>query len=233
MAQLDPAQLRSRLAFDYDTVTRLRSRHLGPIEPFVSERAFARDATATPAEGAAGLVRLYRIHYRFPLLIGEGLTKPGSAAKFDLLAGGNYPFTAPTVTCLASPLPWSPHVNPYSGLVCLGGAWGAAGGRMLAAQLVVHVMRILNCDEPTPSADYGGWNLRAARYSREVLKARPLNSELDYPVLDAELTHGLAEEGSLFRALFAEVAAATFAPVASTDGFGEAPDGDSGFAPVG
>ena len=43
---------------------------------------------------------------------------------------------------------------------------------MLAAQLVVHLMRLLNWDEPDRGAHYTGWSPTASRYWRDVLKGR-------------------------------------------------------------
>jgi hypothetical protein len=69
---------------------------------------------------------------------------------------------------------------------------------MLAAQLVVHVMRLFNCDEPDRE-HYGGWNPAAVQYWRTVLGTRPLNPDLRYPVLPAEVTHAVDDDSSAFR----------------------------------
>jgi hypothetical protein len=199
MGRLSPAESRSRLAFDFQVVQGLRSDHLGPINPFVSEQTLRAGSVATPVEGAAGLVRLYLVEYRFPVLVGEGKTTPTVKAKFDLLAGANYPYSRPSVTCIGAPLPWSPHVQPGSGSVCLGEGWELAQGHMLAGQLIVHVMRLLNCDEPDREHGYGGWNPPAVRYWRTVLKTRPLNPDLRYPILPADITHAVDEPSSAFR----------------------------------
>lgn len=83
---------------------------------------------------------------------------------------------------------------------------------MLAAQLLVHVMRLLNWDEPDRGAHYVGWTPAAARYWRDVLHARPISPDLEYPVLPAEITHGVESEDSGFQAI------ASFTPRAD-DGF--------------
>jgi hypothetical protein len=70
---------------------------------------------------------------------------------------------------------------------------------MLAAQLVTHVMRLLNCDEPDRGSEYGGWNPAAAHHWRTVLRKRPLNPDLRYPVLPADITHAVDDEKSGFR----------------------------------
>jgi hypothetical protein len=165
----------------------------------VSDEALRAGLEATPEECEAGRAGLIIVEYCFPILIGAGKTTPLVRAKFDLLAGGNYPYSAPAATCLGAPLPWSPHVHPTSGTVCLGDGWAHARGRMLAAQLVVHVMRLLNCDEPDRGSDYGGWNPPAAHYWRAVLGRRPLNPDLLYPVLPADVTHAVDDENSGFR----------------------------------
>jgi hypothetical protein len=215
MARLIPSELRSRLAFDYSVMLGLRSDALGPVRPFVSDDDLCKGNEASPEAGETGRVRLYLVEYRFPILIGAGKTTPSATVKFDLLAGTNYPFSAPTVSCVSTPFPWSPHVHPTGGIVCLGNAWGSARGEVLAAHLVSHVMRLLNCDEPYQE-HYGGWNPPAVAYWRRVLHTRPLNSKLCYPVLPSNVTHATEEARSDFRCLMEDadvVQAGEFEPV--------------------
>lgn len=70
---------------------------------------------------------------------------------------------------------------------------------MLAAQLVVHVMRLLNWDEPDRGAHYLGWTPQATRYWRDVLHGRPISPDLEYPTLPADLTHAVEESDSGFQ----------------------------------
>jgi len=198
MARLSPAQVRTRLAFDYSVMLGLRSGALGAVLPFVSDEALKDGREATPQEGNAGRARLYLIEYRFPILISATRTIPSVRVKLDLLGGGSYPDSSPIVTCLGAPFPWSPHVHPASGLVCRGDGWENAKGKILAAHLVVHVMRLFNFDEPYKE-HYGGWNPPAIEYWRRVLGTRPLHPDLHYPVLPAKITHAAEDASNGFR----------------------------------
>lgn len=201
MERLDQAALRSRLAFDWKVLRDMRSAHLGLVRPYASAVEARANRVLSDRDAEAGLATCYSVEYRLRIPTALGQFVPSTFAWFDLLAGGNYPFTAPAVTCVSQPLPWSPHVNPGSGIVCLGDAWPRANGRMLSAQLVAHIMRLLNWDEPDRGAHYVGWSPSASKYWREVLQGRPISPELEYPVLPAELTHGVETEDAGFRAV--------------------------------
>jgi hypothetical protein len=188
MPRLSPSDVRSRLRYDYTVMLGLRSDALGPVRPFVSDDDLCKGREASPEDGEAGRVRLYLVEYRFPILIGAGKTMPSASVKFDLLATTNYPFSDPAVTCVSRPFPWSPHVHPTAGIVCLGEGWKNARGGLLAAHLAAHVMRLLNYDEPYQE-HYGGWNPPAVAYWRSDLHTRPLNPKLSYPVLPSDITH--------------------------------------------
>jgi hypothetical protein len=234
MARLSPAELRTRLALDYRVIRGTRPECLGQVRPFVSHEALVAGTEATQSEGEAGRVEFYTVAYRFPVLIGAGRTTPKVTVMFDLLAGGNYPFGVPAATCVGAPFPWSPHFHPTSGAVCLGGCWREAHGRMLAGQLVVHVARLLNFDEPDREG-YGGWNPPAVQYWRSVLGTRPLHPNLRYPILPADVTHAVDDANCGFRAsdrLQAPdgflASGPVFSPVQSDMTFLPVVDGDSG-----
>lgn len=211
MGRLSAKDLRSRLAYDARVCARLHSPHL-TLTGHVSAEAMQAGTVATEVEAEAGRVVFYMARFAFPVLINAGATTPSSVLSFNLLAGGSYPFSDPVVTVISRPLPWSPHVYPGSGSVCTGEEWGRSGGRMLMAQMVLHSMRVLNCDEPDREARYVGWNGEAVRYWRDVMKCRPLNPGLVYPMLPEDLTHGIT-------AKLAFTALAPSAPAAPTVGF--------------
>jgi hypothetical protein len=188
---MTPHELRTRLALDARVVARLRSPHLGAIRGFVSPTQLERRAPATEAELAGGRATYWTVEYRFPMLAGPGRTLPSATAVFNLLAGGSYPDTPPTVTFVSRPFPWCGHVMPSNGSVCLGEEWCRAQGQILLAHLVVHVMRLANFHEP-PADD--GNNEEALRYGRDVLKGRPLHPDLTYPALPADLIHGVGDD---------------------------------------
>lgn len=201
---MTPHELRTRLALDAEVVARLRSPHLGAIRGYASAARFERREVATAAELVGGRALFWTVEYRFPMLAGPGRSLASATAAFNLLAGGNYPFTAPTVAFVSRPFPWCGHVNPSTGSVCVGEGWARARGQITLAHLVVHVLRLANFDEP-PTDD--GNDLAALRYGREMLGGRPLNPDLVYPALPADLLHGVdaenaVEEEAPARALF-------------------------------
>ncbi len=183
---LGPAQQRTRRIFDWRVLSGLRSPHLGGIRAFASEAARRRGREATPAEAERGDATIFTVLYQFDVLTGPGPTTPGATVAFDLDAGGNYPFAPPTVQVVSVPRAWGPHIHESTGSVCIGGGWAAAQGQMLLAQLAVHVMRLLNLDEPTPR---DGFNSAAFAYWGGVLGWRPLHADFEYPLVSTELTH--------------------------------------------
>jgi hypothetical protein len=184
---LNPAKLMTRLALDYRTTMPLESPAIGAIRAFPSLTAFRSGEEVKPPEGQSGRATIYVVDLVFPVLTGPGMTTSGTTLLFDLLAGGNYPFDAPLVAVASTPPPWSPHVHPTTGLVCVGTSWDSAHGTMLLAQLITHLIRILNCDEKD-QLGYVGWNEAAIKYWRTELDCRPLNPTLRYPLLPDEIT---------------------------------------------
>lgn len=190
MGRLTPAELRSRLAYDYEVMRGLEGPTLGSWRGFTSGTQAAARIEASPAEGAGGLVACYDVDFAFPMLGAPGVPLVRAKARFDLLAYGNYPSTPPSVQFISQPQPFCMRVSQGSGVVCIGPGWSEARGHMLLAQLVVHVMRLANFDEP-PHGDQGFRN-GAYEYWRSVLGGRPLNPGLVYPTLAEETTHDVA-----------------------------------------
>lgn len=207
---MTPQELRTRLALDARVVSRLRSPHLGAIRGFVSPTQLERRAPATEAELAGGRATYWTVEYRFPMLAGPGRALQSATAIFNLLAGGNYPSTQPAVTFVSRPFPWCGHVRPSNGVVCLGEGWGRAQGQILLAHLVVHVMRLVNFDEP-PAAD--GNNEEALLYGRDVLHGGPLHPDLSYPALPADILHGVSDNDAPAPAASAFIPRGTPAPL--------------------
>lgn len=232
MASLTPVELRSRLAFDYRVMMGLRSPALGAVRAFASEADLRAGREVTTAQGERGGAVLYLVEYRFPILTGPGQTVEGATARFNLLAGPNYPYSRPTVEVVSRPLPWSPHVLPGPGTVCLGEGWVLARGRMLAGQLVGHVMHLLNFDEPDRGPGYHGFSTEAIKYWREVLGGRPLHPDLPYPLLPSAITHGVAEAEAEFRAVSGDGLSTLSEPTFVALGFASRDEPD-GFVPLG
>lgn len=207
---MTPQELRTRLALDARVISRLRSPHLGAIRGFVSPTQLERRAPATEAELAGGRATYWTVEYRLPMLAGPGRALTSATAVFNLLAGGEYPTTPPAVTFVSRPFPWCGHVMASNGSVCLGEGWLRAQGQILLAHLVVHVMRLVNFDEPR-AADGNNWE--ALRYGREVLHERPLHPDLTYPALPADILHGVGDDDSPAAAASAFIPRGTPTPL--------------------
>lgn len=197
MRRLSSAELASRLSLDYRTLHGLSRESLGAIRAFSAASAAARELGV--AEGEVGRATMYAVEYRFPHLVGRGRTADTAVAVFDLHAGGNYPYSEPAVAFVSRPLPWSPHVHPTTGTVCIGEGWKKADGHMLLAQLVVHVARLMNFDEPDAQRSGGHWNLSAVEFWKASLAGGPYVTDLRYPRLPVAITHGVADESTAFR----------------------------------
>lgn len=210
MGRLSPKDLRSRLAYDARICARLSSPHL-VLSAHVSNEAMQKGIAATEAEAETGQASMYLARFNFATLTGPGVTTPTVAVSFNLLAGGNYPFSEPLVSVVSPrPLPWSPHVHPGSGTVCIGEVWSRSRGQMLFGQLVVHVMRVMNFDEPNRDPSYDGWNAEAIRYWRTTMKCRPLNAGIVYPTMPEDLTHGIAKTPAVFATVTPRAEPAAF-----------------------
>ncbi|MDB4928272.1 MAG: hypothetical protein JWM10_756 [Myxococcaceae bacterium] len=179
MHRLTPDELRSRLALDYRAMRSLRGPTIGRIEAFASPLDVDVRRGVTDAEGLAGLATVYRVEFRFPMWRAAHRTL--YRARVVLCIPTNaYPFAEPTVT-FERPVPFAPHIQKWSGHVCTGSAWYAAQGNWLIANLVIHVMRLTNCDGPCARE---GLNRQAL-----LLMTAPLNPDLEYPVVDDRVTH--------------------------------------------
>lgn len=99
---------------------------------------------------------------------------------FDLLAGGNYPYSAPSVR-FSRGRAFFPHCSPKWGRVFVEDVWQSAKGNMLLSELIVHIMHLCNFDHPRPRGPV--YNEKAVEYWRDVLDYRPLTPALCYPVL--------------------------------------------------
>jgi hypothetical protein len=194
VSRLTPEQLRSKLVFDSKLMRSLASRHFGPVRPYASALDARARRELTPEAERAGHATVYDVTYRFPIKVSRTATTESATARFDLLAGGNFPMTAPLVCFVSQPVPWSPHVDP-SGVVCIGKGWNSR----LTAHLAIHVMRLVNFHEPPPADGYAGYNAEAIAWWKTVLGYRPLYPDLEYPVVPAALTHGSEPQGASFR----------------------------------
>jgi hypothetical protein len=185
MSQLTLEDLRSRLALDYRAMRSLRGSTIGRIEAFVSPLDLVSGREATEAQGLAGLATAYRVEFRFPMRRSarEGLHR--ARAVFQVTSHA-YPFAEPFVGFERDAIPFAPHIAPSTGHVCTGDAWLLAQGHWLLANFVIHVMKLANYDEPRTKDTF---SQEAFDYAHGVLHGEPLNPDLDYPVIDEQVTH--------------------------------------------
>lgn len=190
---LSPAETLSRRAFDWRVATALQSSALGAIRAFRDHEARRAGKRLSNADGARGLACLYEVDFTFPFLTGPGTEASRATAVFDATSP-LYPYACPIVTFVTMPRPWSTHVHP-TGVVCLGEFWRK---ERLLAQLIVHVMKIANLDEPVRDRGYDGYSAEAYTHWKHRLGARPYVPNLAYPALPVEITHGSTEVRPVF-----------------------------------
>jgi hypothetical protein len=180
MDKLTDDELRSRLSFDYQTVM-LMSCPLMMVEAYrnLDDLLARRNLITSPEQGH--LAVHYRVKYNLKTLVGRGLYSNSTTVRFDLFADNNYPESEPPCFVIDSQLPWSPHFHSQLA-VCTGEIWEEADGNMLLGELMVHVARLLNFDEPPNSTVEEGYQPDAARYWLNELGRRPI-SRLVYPQL--------------------------------------------------
>jgi hypothetical protein len=193
---MDP-KLQGRLVLDYEGVAALSSPALGPVRMYDSVASAERAQALARKACLDGRATIYDVTYTFPIPTSRTATAGSVTARFYLLEGGRYPLSSPVVQCVSKARPFSHHVHPTTGVVCLGSMWEEARGRMLLAQLVVHVMRIFNHDEPTKTP-HNGYSADAAAWwkSRDCA---PIHADLPYPVLPSAVTRGTTEAPVLLR----------------------------------
>lgn len=180
MPELD--DLQSRLRLDYQVVSLMYSP-LMQVAAYrnVDDMRAKRHPVTSVTEG--NLATHYRVTYNIRTLTGPGLYSPATTVHFDLMANPDYPVHEPSCFVIDSPLPWSPHISD-TGWVCIGKIWEKANGNMLLGELLVHIAKLLNFDEPEyVDADYGGFRPEAVRYWTTELERQPLTRNLHYPMI--------------------------------------------------
>jgi hypothetical protein len=174
--------LQSRLRFDYQVVMQMRSP-LMVVEAYrnVDDLTLRQTPILRVEEGH--LATYYRVDYHIKTLIGPGRYSNKTTVKFDLFADNNYPVSQPSCFVIEGTMPWSPHFYEDQP-VCVGDIWEEAEGGMLLGELMVHVAKLLNFDEPEyDDPRYGGYSPEAIDYWVRELNRQPLTRNLPYPVL--------------------------------------------------
>lgn len=193
---LSPQELISRRAFDDAVIRSMLPSQILHAEAYKTQDDLRAGRPATAQDAAAGKALYYAVWYDFPILIGPAKTTNQAVAVFNTNVP-DFPFRTPEAYIVSKPLPWSPHFHPQSGLICQGDAWARSRGNMLLAHAIVHVARLLNCDEKDRDPMYVGWNSAAITYWRRTMNSKPLNEGLPYPIPSVEVTHGISSRPPL------------------------------------
>jgi hypothetical protein len=188
-----------RLQYDWRVASRMQNE-IVRITPFASVSGAKTGRILDARLADEGHATTYVAEYTFPMVTRHSSERAsnnvvrlsGTRALIDLRVDASYPLSTPLVQILGTPRPFSPHVHPLTGTVCLGELWKESAGSMLVGELVVHVARILNFDERDPGASLDGFDVDGIRYWREVLKGQPLNRGLRYPVVPEHEGYGTA-----------------------------------------
>jgi hypothetical protein len=194
MPDLD--DLQSRLRLDYQVVSQMYSP-LMKVAAYrnVDDLRAERYPVTSITEG--NLATHYRVTYNIRTLTGSGLYSPATTVHFDLLANTDYPRQQPSCYVIDSPLPWSPHFSD-TGWICIGKIWEKSDGNMLLGELLVHIAKLLNFDEPEyVEADYGGFRPEAVSYWTKELGRQPLTRNLHYPMIPPLIPESEAEHAAV------------------------------------
>jgi hypothetical protein len=173
----------SRLNLDYQIAMLMRSP-LMEIDAYrnLEDLKLLRNPINSVSE--SHLAVHYRVLYKLRTLIGRGEYSKETTVRFDLFANNNYPLSEPASYVIDSPMPWSPHFDEDH-QICIGDVWIDSGGDMLLGDLVVHIAKLLNFDEPEyKNPRYVGYNGEAVRYWTTVLGRQPLTKNISYPVVE-------------------------------------------------
>jgi hypothetical protein len=188
MAKLDNAALERRLRLDERTMA-LVNVDPAPIRVTAHAGADAarRGTNAIEPGSTASAPEHYRVAFDFDTLTGRDVRHRPTVVHIDVLGNRNYPFSEPVCRVTGTPLPWTPHFDA-NWPICIGDGWDTSG-KALLVDLVVHIAKLLNFDEPPPRPGYHGYNGAAIEWwvSRGC---RPLDPNLRYPTVDPNAVAG-------------------------------------------
>jgi hypothetical protein len=150
----------------------------------------------------------YRVVYDFDTLSGPGRRHRPTIVHVVPNASGGYPATAPSSWVINGVIPWTPHFAANVPICHGTHVW--LPNRTQLVDYIIHIGKLLNFDEPPPSAGYHGYNAAAISYWRTQMKLKPLDSGLRFPTIRLEdvLSPGMR------RARDAAPAAGRFGPAA-------------------
>lgn len=181
MATQAPEATLSRRRNDHVLIERLNQSSC-PIQ--VTAHRSAADARANRDPVAVGATRppaAYRASFEFDTLIGPGKRHRPTHMVIDPLANGDYPASEP-VTNVIGEAPWTPHFA--NGVPVCHGHRLWVPNRTQLVDYIIHLGRLLNFDEPLPSASYSGYNRAAIEWWARELRYEPLDPSLEFPTIE-------------------------------------------------
>lgn len=200
MASLTREELALRLKFDYRVAERMSSEIM-TVRAFQNANDVRSGKNPIVDQMGGHLATHYLVDFRIRTLVGEGRYTDVTTVHFDLTCNGRYPYSEPACWVVSEKMPWSPHFK--QGMpICIGEFWKDGRGKILIAQLMVHVARLLNFDEIARGGGYVGWNAEAVRYWKNELGLQPINTSLVYPTLPSDITHGIASPAADRSSMF-------------------------------
>ncbi|MBI1828234.1 MAG: hypothetical protein HYR87_01970 [Thaumarchaeota archaeon] len=203
MARLSVEDRRKRLLFDYRIVARMNGQVM-QMSAYRNTEDLKAGNNPISSESDGHLATHYLVTYYIKTLVGPDKYCEHVQVHFDLLCNGNYPFSEPGCWVVSALLPWSPHFK-LGHPICIGEIWEDSKGKMLLGQLLIHIARLLNFDEISRDGGYVGWNSEAIEYWRTLLKEKPINPTLLYPILPTDITHGVISTLQVQEDLFTAV----------------------------
>lgn len=186
MNRLGMVKLRARRALDFTILSRVLTPHW-QWSAYPSASAWSRGEKPIGFEVDGWKATFYVVEYRLPTILVSPVGSMASVTVCFDTSLPTYPFAAPTTRVVSTPVPWNSHVSS-GGVVCLGAIWEEARGRMALCQLVLHVLKLLNFDEPPH--DEGGYAPAANDHWAAVLSYQPLNRGVRYPTMPTGLYDG-------------------------------------------
>lgn len=179
-------KLEDRRAFDLRVLSEMRC---GTFD-FEAYRTLAdlqarRGRVTDPSAGA------HVTHYRWIYRIRTHISKNKFSPKTEIGVNTDvtdYPRQEPGTWIISADVPWSPHFMKGAP-VCIGPEiWSMRDGYITLGELAIHIAHMLNWDEIGRGRGYVGWNPAAVKHHRDFYGGKPINPDLDYPVLPAWLT---------------------------------------------
>lgn len=183
---------RGRRSLDYRAMMSLDGPVL-QIQAFRTGVDAAQGIIATAEDGAAGAVTVYDVTCTAELPVGPDGTAAGITTRFDN-SGLNYPSDPPVASVTSAQKPFSTHVHPLSGALCLGQLWGELQGKENLAELVLRVCAAYNFEDPI--ATERGFQPEAEIYRQDVLHGRPFNPNITWPVIPSDVFRVATNNGA-------------------------------------